>query len=71
MKSSNQYDDLVLITCGGEDDGKVRVWHILERTTISEIKSIHEDYRQAIYNMNMIFFNDGTDDLDQSNKGKI
>ena len=68
MKSSNRYDDLVLVTCGGEDNGKIRVWHILERATINEIGSIHEDYRQAAYNLNMIYFNDGTDEQDQSNK---
>lgn len=64
LRSSNRQGDNLLISSGGEDDGRIRVWDFMERATINEIGNVYDDYRCATYNLSIIHFDDCKEDSD-------
>lgn len=63
--SSNRPGDVMLLSCGGEDDGRIRAWNLEERSVINEIGNVYDDYRCATYNLGAIYFDSGDEHSDE------
>jgi WD40 repeat protein len=56
IKGSNSADDNILISTGYKDDGRIRVWDYMERSTISECHNLRGESRDTLYNICLMTF---------------
>ncbi len=52
--SSNNDDDVLVITCGNIDDGYIKVWNVVERQVIFQINDPNSDSPVPYYTLNVI-----------------
>ena len=52
LKSTNNIGDMMLVSCGNDDDSRILIHDLESRSVVKEIKK--EEY--GFYNMNMIVF---------------
>jgi len=62
IKSTNNIGDMMLVSCGNDDDCRIHVHDLISRTVVMEIKRPEFGF----YNMNIIVF-ERDDGLDQEN----
>lgn len=58
LQGTNSLEDCILLSCGYKDDGRLRVWDFLERSTIAECPNLRGEEMDTIYNINTIVFLD-------------
>lgn len=56
IRGSNFDDDHILISTGYKDDGRIRIWDYMERSTIAECQNLREELPDTLYNINLMVF---------------
>lgn len=63
LKSTNNIGDMMLVSCGNDDDSRILIHDLASRTVVKEIRK--ENY--GFYNMNLIVFEREDDANDEDN----
>lgn len=56
IKSTNTKGDSLLISCGNEDDGSIKIWNILDRRLLNTLEEDEYHGKQSFYYLNVYQF---------------